>query len=314
MTVGADPDEPDRGWVTVEVPAALDGERVDRALALLFGWSRADAQRLLGAGRVRVDGEPAAKSLRLVAGQELAVAGQPEGAARPRPEDVPIDVRYEDPDLVVVAKPAGLVVHPGPGHDHGTLVHGLLARYPEIAEVGDPLRPGIVHRLDKDTSGLLVVARTREAYDGLVAALGAHEVERRYLALVWGVLGAARGVVDAPIGRSVHRPTRMSVRGGGRPARTWFEVERTYDSPVVSLLRLRLETGRTHQIRVHLAAIGHPVVGDRTYGGARESLPIDRPFLHAEHLAFAHPRTGARIEVSEPLPEDLAAVLRRLDG
>jgi 23S rRNA pseudouridine1911/1915/1917 synthase len=304
--------DPDGGWVTVEVPAALDGERVDRAVALLFGWSRADVQRLVAAGHVAVDGAPVAKSARLVEGQHLGVRGAPPATLPPSAEPVPVDVRYEDGDVIVVAKPAGMVVHPGAGHEHGTLVHGLLARYPELASVGDPLRPGIVHRLDKDTSGLLLVARSEPAYEGMVAALAAHEVERGYRALVWGHLDAPRGVIDAPIGRSVHRPTRMSVREAGRPARTRFEVEQVYPDPAVSLLRLRLETGRTHQIRVHLAAIGHPVVGDRTYGGARESLPLARPFLHAEHLAFVHPCTGVRLAFELPLPADLEAALAAL--
>jgi 23S rRNA pseudouridine1911/1915/1917 synthase len=188
-------------------------------------------------------------------------------------------------------------------------VNGLLALDPGIANVGDPARPGIVHRLDRDTSGLLVVARTPQAHARLVAALSERRVERAYDALVWGVPDARRGVIDAPIGRSVHRRTRMAVRGEGRAARTRYEVVREFSRPKVALLDCRLETGRTHQIRVHLAAIGHPVVGDATYGGARQSLPLDRPFLHARHLAFDHPVTGERVEVDEPLPPDLQAVL-----
>jgi 23S rRNA pseudouridine1911/1915/1917 synthase len=190
----------------------------------------------------------------------------------------------------------------------------LLARYPELATraVGDPTRPGIVHRLDRDTSGLLVVARTQPAYDGLVAILGAHDVERRYTALVWGRLSAPRGVIDAPIGRSVRRPTRMAVREGGREARTAYDVEAEYADPVVTLLECRLETGRTHQIRVHLQAIGNPVVGDSAYGGSRAAIRLDRPFLHAGALGFAHPVTGLVVRVEEPLPRDLAAVLETL--
>ena len=195
-----------------------------------------------------------------------------------------MDVRYEDDDVLVVAKPAGLVVHPGAGHPDGTLVNGLLALDPEIAGTGDPQRPGIVHRLDRDTSGLLVVARSPRAYEALVAALGAHEVSREYLALVWGHLDAPRGVIDAPIGRSVRRPTRMAVREGGRRARTAYEVQAEFTSPEVSLVRASLETGRTHQIRVHLQAIGHPVVGDAAYGGARSS-PRPRTPVPARHDA-----------------------------
>jgi 23S rRNA pseudouridine1911/1915/1917 synthase len=225
---------------------------------------------------------------------------------------IEVVVRHEDDDLIIVAKPAGLVVHPGAGHADGTLVNGLLARYPEIADVGDPARPGIVHRLDRDTSGLLVVARSAAAYDGLVAMLADHDVERRYDALVWGVPESPRGVIDAPIGRSIRRPTRMSVREGGRSARTAYEVVDTFREPDVALLECRLETGRTHQIRVHLLAIGHPVVGDAAYGGQRPGLTLDRPFLHAGGLAFAHPVSGDPVAVEEPLAPELAALLETL--
>jgi len=221
-------------------------------------------------------------------------------------------VRYADADVIVVAKPAGLVVHPGAGHHHGTLVHGLLARYPEIAEVGDRARPGIVHRLDRETSGLMVVARTARAYEALVDALGSREVEREYEALVWGHPDSARGLIDAPIGRSSTRRTRMAVRKEGKDARTSYEVREWFTHPEVALLTCRLETGRTHQIRVHLAAIGHPVVGDRSYGGSRSGLVLGRPFLHARRLAFAHPVTGERLAFEEPMPADLEAVLADL--
>jgi 23S rRNA pseudouridine1911/1915/1917 synthase len=295
------------------VPATLAGERVDRAVALLTGWTRRDVQDLVANGSVLVDGAPVAKSRRLEAGEVIEVLAEPALPGPPGPEPaVPVTVRYEDADVIVVAKPAGLVVHPGAGHQHGTLVNGLLARYPELAGVGDPARPGIVHRLDRDTSGLLLVARSPRAYDALVEGLAAHEIERRYLALVWGRLDAPRGVVDAPIGRSLRRPTRMSVREGGRRARTAYEVRAEYADPVVSLLECALETGRTHQIRVHLQAIGHPVVGDDAYGGVRSGLTVGRPFLHATALGFAHPVTGEMIEVVEPLPDELAEVLQHL--
>jgi 23S rRNA pseudouridine1911/1915/1917 synthase len=259
---------------------------------------------------VLVDGEPVAKSRRLARDDIVEVLDEPVAPGRPQPDPtISIEVRHEDPDLVVLAKPAGLVVHPGAGHPDGTLVNGLLARYPELADVGDPARPGIVHRLDRDTSGLLVVARTQPAYEGLVEMLSLHDVERRYAALVWGHLASPRGVIDAPIGRSVRRPTRMAVREGGRGARTNYEVLTEYREPDVSLLECRLETGRTHQIRVHLQAIGHPVVGDAAYGGARAALVLDRPFLHAGALAFVHPVTGESVRVEEPLPPDLVAVL-----
>ena len=297
------------------VPEVLAGERVDRAVALLTGWTRSEVQTLIEAGLVLLDGRPVAKSHRLTAGEVVELRAEPEAPGVPQPDTgIEVVVRHEDDDVVVLAKPAGLVVHPGAGHQDGTLVNGLLARYPEIAEVGEAGRPGIVHRLDRDTSGLLVVARSPRAYDELVAMLAAHEVERRYVALVWGMLDSPRGVVDAPIGRSVRRPTRMAVREGGRGARTGYEVQAEFREPIVSLLECRLETGRTHQIRVHLQAIGHPVVGDAAYGGARSALPIGRPFLHAARLAFDHPINGRRIEIEEPLPPDLTAVLTQLEG
>ncbi len=262
-----------------------------------------------------VDGERVRKSSKLETGSVIELLGEPEVAGLPVADAaVEVVVRLEDDDIVVVAKPAGLVVHPGAGHPDGTLVNGLLARYPEIADVGDPARPGIVHRLDRDTSGLLVVARSPAAYDGLVEMLAAHDVERRYDALVWGIPASPRGVIDAPIGRSVRRPTRMSVREGGRVARTAFEVVDTYREPEVARLVCRLETGRTHQIRVHLQAIGHPVVGDAAYSGQRAAIVLDRPFLHAGGLGFAHPVTGDPVMVEEPLAPELSALLDRLSS
>ncbi len=297
------------------VPAALDGERLDRAVALLTGWPRVAVQTLVDDGSVLVDGRALAKSHRLREGAVIELLAEPEADAPPDPDPaVDVDVRFVDDDVIVVSKPADLVVHPGAGHAGGTLVNGLLARFPDIACVGDPMRPGIVHRLDRDTSGLLVAARSQRAYDALVAALAAHEVERRYLALVWGRLASPRGLIDAPIGRSESRRTRMAVREAGKPARTEYEVRAVYDDPVCSLLECRLETGRTHQIRVHLAAIGHPVVGDGTYGGARDQLAINRPFLHAAMLALAHPVTGAPLRFDEPLPMELQSVLDRLSA
>jgi 23S rRNA pseudouridine1911/1915/1917 synthase len=252
---------------------------------------------------------------RVAAGQSLDIDLRELPAdALPQPDaGVAVDVVYEDGDVLVVDKPPGLVVHPGAGQSEGTLVNGLLARHPGLAGVGEAHRPGIVHRLDRDTSGLLVVALSPTAYTALVGALGDRRVERRYSALVWGVPEAPRGVVDAPIGRSPRQPTRQAVVAGGRPARTRYEVRARYDRPAeLALLRCQLETGRTHQIRVHLASIGHPVVGDRDYGGARDALDVPRLFLHAEHLAFAHPVTGEALAFDAPLPSDLAAVLASL--
>jgi 23S rRNA pseudouridine1911/1915/1917 synthase len=299
--------------ITFPVPATLAGERVDRAVALLTGWSRADVAVLIEAGAVRVGGQPVAKSRRLAEGDEVEVEGEPEADAPPKPEPVDFPVVHADDDLVVLVKPAGLVVHPGAGHEEGTLASGLLHRFPEIASVGDPMRPGIVHRLDRDTSGLMVVARSARAYDVLVEALAAREIERRYLALAWGRFDAKRGTIDAPIGRSATRRTRMAVREAGKEARTGYEVNEQYEHPVCALLECKLETGRTHQIRVHLAAIGHPIVGDGTYGGDRNPLQPGRPFLHAHALALAHPVTRERLEFTDPLPPELLAVLRALD-
>jgi 23S rRNA pseudouridine1911/1915/1917 synthase len=296
----------------VAVPASLAGERVDRAVALLTGWSRADVAGLIDAGAVRVDGAAVAKSRRLAEGEEIEVEGEPEADAPPGPEPVDFPVVHADDDVVVVVKPAGLVVHPGAGHREGTLAAGLLQRWPEVAAVGDPMRPGIVHRLDRDTSGLMVVARSGPAYEALVAALAAREIERRYLALAWGRFDSKRGTIDAPIGRSATRRTRMAVREAGKDARTGYEVLEQFEHPVCALVECRLETGRTHQIRVHLAAIGHPVVGDGTYGGDRNPLRPGRPFLHAHTLAFTHPVTGRRLEFTDPLPPELAAVLEGL--
>jgi 23S rRNA pseudouridine1911/1915/1917 synthase len=296
----------------IVVPEELAGERVDRAVALLTGWSRADVQALLAAGDVLVGGEPTGKSKRLESGDVIELLRAPVPDAPPGPEPVEIVVRYADDDVIVVAKPAGLVVHPGAGHEHGTLVSGLLEQFPELAGVGDRFRPGIVHRLDRETSGLLVVARSPRAYDALVAQLSGRTVDRGYDALVWGVPAARRGIVDAPIGRSQSRRTRMAVRSEGRPARTAYDVMQTWSAPLVARVECRLETGRTHQIRVHLAAIGHPVVGDPAYRGVRDSLPLRRPFLHARALGFDHPATGERLQFDEPLPPDLTAVLERL--
>jgi 23S rRNA pseudouridine1911/1915/1917 synthase len=294
------------------VPPALVGERVDRAVAFLTGFSRAEVQALVDAGTVRVDGSTVAKSHRLAEGEVVEVLDVP---PRPGPlaaEALALDVRYEDEDVIVVCKPAGLVVHPGAGHEHGTLVNRLLDRFPEIAHVGDDQRPGIVHRLDRETSGLMVVARSPRAYDALVDALANRRVERTYLALAWGSFDTRRGVIDAPIARSVTRRTRMAVRDAGKEARTRYEVQESFAAPVVTLLQCELESGRTHQIRVHLAAIEHPVVGDALYGGRRSGIDLERPFLHATGLAFAHPVTGDPLQFDDGLPAELSAVLETL--
>jgi 23S rRNA pseudouridine1911/1915/1917 synthase len=299
-----------------EVPAALAGERVDRAVAMLIGCSRAEAADLVAAGGVRVRGKAAkSRSQKLHEGDLLEIDGidrPPPQALVPDP-DVPLDVVHEDADVLVVDKAPGIVVHPGAGGEQGTLVHGLLARYPDIATVGEIDRPGIVHRLDAGTSGLLAVARTPEAYDSLTAQLAARDVERRYDTLVWGHPEADQGVVDAPIGRSERRRTNMAVTADGREARTHYEVVQRYSKPVpLALLRCRLETGRTHQIRVHMQAIGHAVVGDDRYRGVRPAVDAPRPLLHAGRLGFAHPRGGEHVRFDAGIPADFAEVLAGL--
>ncbi len=310
-----------------KVPAALDGERVDRVLALITGLSRRDVNRMIDGGQVRLEGQPvSSRSRRVRSGERLGVEGPVEAAAPPvlaADPSVPVTVVWCDDDVIVVDKPAGVVVHPGAGHLSATLVHGLLARFPELAAIEDPSgptgsgpRPGIVHRLDKGTSGLMVVARSPAARVALVRQLARREVGRDYATLVVGSVESDAGLVDAPLGRHHSDPTRMRVQTGGRDARTRYEVQGRFDEPVpTSLLRCRLETGRTHQIRVHLASIGHPVIGDDRYGSRRQvwsPLPPGRPFLHATELNFDHPGTGRRMRFSSPLPDDLQAVLRTI--
>jgi 23S rRNA pseudouridine1911/1915/1917 synthase len=297
------------------IPPALDGERVDRVVALVLGTTRTQAVLLIDEGRVLLDGRPVTqRSRRVRAGEQIELPEVQLGPVLPEPDaSVPFRVVHEDDDVIVIDKPAGVVVHPGAGNPSGTLVNGLLARFPELAEVGDPARPGIVHRLDKGTSGLLVVARTEASYEDLVEQLSSREVHRGYRALAWGEFASPAGVIDAPIGRSDRDPTKMVVSLAGREARTHYEVDHTYHDPVtVSLLTCELETGRTHQIRVHLAAIGHPVVGDARYRGVRPGLHMARPFLHAASLRFVHPGTGDEAGFTSPLPDDLVAVLDSL--
>jgi 23S rRNA pseudouridine1911/1915/1917 synthase len=308
--------------LSVHVPSSLEGVRVDRAVALLADVSRSSVDGLVASGRVRVDGSTVhARSRLLHEGELLTVRVDEELPPPPLDADPSVEfgVVHVDAEVIVVDKPAGLVVHPGAGHRTGTLVNGILARFPEVAELagidGAADRPGIVHRLDRGTSGLLVVARTEEAYRSLVAQLGARTVSRRYRALVIGSMESESGLVDAPIGRSLSSPTRMSVSRKGKEARTRYRVERRFLEPVpTTLLEASLDTGRTHQIRVHLAAIGHPVVGDDVYnrGHALPGSGIGRPFLHAFSLAFDHPTSGERVAWTSPLPPDLIEELARL--
>jgi len=293
--------------VKQRVPDAAAGERLDRYLAGLDEiGSRALAERLLAAGEVRVDGSERPKSHRLAGGEEVEFEPPVRNAAALVPEEMQLRIAYEDEHLLVVDKPAGLVVHPAPGHTTGTLVHGLLAH---DAAGGDEDRPGIVHRLDRDTSGLMVVARSEDAHKRLESLIRRRELERHYLALVVGQPRSQTGRIEAPIGRDRRDPMRHSLdTDTPRDAVTHFELVELL--PRHALLDVRLETGRTHQIRVHLAAIDLPVAGDPVYGRPRE-LDLERQFLHAARLAFEHPFTGAQIDVESPLPPDLVAALER---
>ncbi len=294
------------------VPESLAGWRADRALALLAGLSRAEARALVESGAVTLDGRELARAADpLPAGSRL-VARVPERPGPVAPDlGVAVRVAREGADYVVVDKAPGVVVHPGAGVREGTLVAGVLARHPAMLAardaLGEPDRPGVVHRLDKGTSGLLVVATTPRGYADLSAQVRARTMERTYLALVEGTVREDRGVVDAPIARSAREPTRMAVRAGGRAAVTRYEVLERVGPPAATLLRVGLDTGRTHQIRVHLASVGHPVVNDTRYGHHRDRALADgRPFLHAARLAFTDPATGERVVVESALPSDLA--------
>ena len=295
-------------------PPAAAGRRLDQVLADLAGVSRAAASRWVDAGRVLVDGRARPRAHRLEGGERLRwEAPEPAPAAEPLPERVPLRVRYEDEHLLVVAKPAGLVVHPGAGHHSGTLVNALLGREgTRLSTLGGSGRPGIVHRLDKDTSGLLLVAKDDRTHRALARDLAAHRIERRYLALAQGHL-AASGTVDAPLARHPRDRKRMAVVPGGRRAVTRWRVVQSH--PAADLVEATLETGRTHQIRVHLAHLRHPVVGDRSYGAdptLAARLGLERPFLHAWRLTFRHPADGRELELTEPLPDELENALARL--
>jgi 23S rRNA pseudouridine1911/1915/1917 synthase len=291
----------------LRVPESAAGLRLDRFLAgLPEVGSRSAADVLLQAGHVLVDGTPRERSHRLAGAETIELEVIEAEAPKLAPEEVPLGVAYEDEHLLVVDKPAGVVVHPAPGHVRGTLVHGLLERG---AAGGDPERPGIVHRLDRDTSGLLVVARSAEAHSRLQRLVRRRELEREYVALVRGRPRSRRGRIEASIGRDRTTPFRQSLdTDSPRDAVTDFEVQRLW--PAHALLRVRLVTGRTHQIRVHLAAIDLPVVGDEVYGVPEPSL--GRQFLHAGRLAFPHPFTGEPVEVESPLPSELELFLAQI--
>lgn len=291
--------------VAFEVAAEEAGHRLDVVLARRTGLSRSAAAAL----RVLVDGQRAAKSLKLEYGQRVEAELPDAKPAEPQAEAIDVPVVYEDDALIVVSKPAGLVVHPAPGHPGGTLVNALLARAGRPAG-GEAWRPGIVHRLDAGTSGLMIVAKDEHVHATLVGMLAARTVKRTYLALVEGEPASETATIDAPIGRSPRHRKKMAVVAGGREAITHYRVlERLGDA---SLLEVRIETGRTHQVRVHLAEIGHPVVGDFVYGRGRklaQRLALDRPFLHAARLELAHPVGGEPMAFDDPLPPDLSAAL-----
>jgi 23S rRNA pseudouridine1911/1915/1917 synthase len=297
--------------------AALEGERVDSAVSLIAGVTRSMAQRLLCEGLVSVNGRPCAKSLRIKQGDRVRVTLPEPKPPETLPQDIPLDIVYEDDDVIVVNKPRGMVVHPAPGNYDGTLVNALLSHCGgSLSGINGVMRPGIVHRIDKDTSGLLLVAKNDRAHLSLAAQLKAHSMKRVYEAVVRGVLKNDRGTIDAPIGRHPVQRKRMAVTDkNSKFAVTHYEVIARYEK--YTYVRLRLETGRTHQIRVHMAYIGHPVAGDAVYGGAPakpEEAGLDGQCLHARVIGFVHPATGMYMEFSSELPEYFTGFLSRLQN
>jgi 23S rRNA pseudouridine1911/1915/1917 synthase len=305
--------------VELEVDAEHAGSRIDAYLsAVVPGHSRSQLQRLIKDGRVRLGGAQVRPSATVKTGDRVSVEIPAPAPAAPSPENLPLEIVYDDPDVVVVDKPAGMVVHPAAGHAGGTLVNALLHHVRDLSGVGGELRPGIVHRLDRGTSGLMVIAKHDAAHAELARQFHDREVEKEYVALVWGVVHAGRRI-DAAIGRHPEERRRMSTRA--RRARTAVtRVTGAEHLRGLTLVTVAIATGRTHQIRVHLSSIGHPIVGDSLYGGVRRRVPgdlravtrLERPFLHAHRLAFTHPRDGQRLEFTSPLPADLRTVLDAL--
>ena len=290
-----------------------EGQRLDQFIAsAVQSLSRTEVQRLIIAGQVRVGGQTVKSSYRLTAGEEITLDVPAPAPLEVSPEDIPLDVLYEDGDLVAVDKPAGMVVHPAYGNRTGTLVNAALARWPEMRGVGGDERAGIVHRLDKGTSGVMVLARTGAALEALQQQFRQRTVYKRYIALVEGVPGSSNGVIEAPIGRDPKQRKRLAVVRGGREASTRYDL--VEDLRTHALLSLEPLTGRTHQIRVHLMFLGHPVVGDSVYGFRRQRIKMKRLFLHAAELHVDSPATGQRLKFAAPLPpglEDVLAKLRR---
>jgi 23S rRNA pseudouridine1911/1915/1917 synthase len=297
------------------VPAEAAGLRLDRFLGGVRAiGTRSHAKQLIGAARVQVDGIARKSAHALRGGERVVVEVPPPEPLTVAPEAIPLAVLYEDADLLAIDKPAGMVVHPAPGARRGTLVHALAHRLGALPDVGDPARPGIVHRLDRDTSGVLLVARTRAALEGLARQFRERTLEKRYLAVVRGRLGATSGRIAQPIGRHPRERKRMSVhaRGGRAALTTWTVLEHLRGA---TLVRLTPHTGRTHQLRVHLAALGHPIVGDRVYGRAGRApgaVTLSRQALHAEEIRFTHPRTGVRLVIRAPVPADVAGLIADL--
>jgi 23S rRNA pseudouridine1911/1915/1917 synthase len=297
------------------------GQRLDRFLAThLPAMSRTHVQSLIEGGRVRVDGVAKKPSHHVELGDTVTVEIPPRPVPGVEPENIPLEILYEDSDIAIVNKPAGMIVHPGAGSDAGTLVAALLHRYGKsegLSTIGSPLRPGIVHRIDKGTSGVLVIARTDAAHHKLVEGFRERRIEKTYLALLHGRVKGGAGTIDLPVARDLRRRSRMTARRReGREARTDWRLLLRLDA--FSLIEADLHTGRTHQIRVHFSALACPVVGDTLYGAPRQERigqllpPLGRNFLHAARIAFSHPRTGKRVECRAPLPQDLVAYLRQL--
>lgn len=313
-----EPDETHGTELSLRVPPDAHGQRIDIYLAQFtrLGPSRSYVQRLIARGYVHVNGRPVKAAHRVAEGDEVWVlVPPPESPEDLKPEAIPIDVVYEDDHLIVINKPRGMVVHPAAGNPSGTLVNALLAYSPRLSGIAGVLRPGIVHRLDKDTTGLLVVAKTNEAHLGLTRQLKERTIHRIYWAIVRGQPGEEAGMIDAPIGRHPHDRLRMAVVPDGRPAITRFVVLERFGS--YSLLEVKLETGRTHQIRVHMAYIGYPIAGDPVYGAGRGSkargeLGLKGQALHARELRFRHPITEEPVHFVAPLPEDMQAALESL--